>query len=278
MKSKNYAGLVIKKRHWLLAVIIFILLGWLCNIVFFNAKPLFKKEKISENEAENSKSILLQTNLGVSNENSVDSVSKNERNKDVAVPATAQVTLFEKEISEDQKVSYKPQSTDEAFKFLQSKKTEDPLAEFYKLQELRIEIPRDLQPGESFSPDKDDMTFNFIGLFADKTANIKMFFAVDDETGEVAETSCLILKNEIFQLQGTHGFSMRHDGNGYAVIFADSRWHMRMKYVDDYGRFVGQLFKATENGWEFQESFDAVPGSMPRNKQGESFCERLKSY
>ena len=89
----------------------------------------------------------------------------------MAVQATAPVTLFEKEISEDQKVSYKPQSTDEAFKFLQSKKTEDPLAEFYKLHELRIEIPRDLQPEDTFSPDKDDMSFIFMGLFADKTAS-----------------------------------------------------------------------------------------------------------
>lgn len=107
-----------------------------------------------------------------------------------------------------------------------------------------------------------------------REANLKIYLTADIDTHELDESSCLILKNEIFRGQAFH---FRHDGDGYAVAMVESRWYLRLKYIDDYGRFVGQLFKATENGWQFQESFDAVPTAMPKPDQQRSICERIKS-
>lgn len=202
--------------------------------------------------------------------------SKNTRISDVKISthAPAPVVLFEKQTPSFVPIPYKPKNTDEAIRFLESKTVEDPSDEFPKLMPLYVSMPRNMRPGDSFYAESTNMTLIFMGVFADRKAKLKLYLTANIDTHELDESSCLILKNEVFRGAAFH---FRHDGEGYAVAMVESRWYMRMKYIDDYGRFVGQLFKATENGWQFQEAFDAVPSAVPRAEQHRTVCEILKA-
>lgn len=205
----------------------------------------------------------------------IDPVLSDKKNDNKSNQEVQPRVLFERDKSISSEVSYNPQKLEDVFAFLENKKREEPLAEFSKLHDFAAEVPRDLKEGESFRIDAKD-AFNFVGLYIDRTVNIKLFLFVDIETGQLGEQSCLIVKDEVYQNQ--NGFQIRLDGNGYAVILVDSKWYLRMKYVDDYGHLVGHLYKLSENGWLFQESFDAFSRKLVNRPMmpGSDFCHRIR--
>ena len=147
--------------------------------------------------------------------------------------------------TEDNGVEYKvvPRKKKIIQDMLTLKDKENPADEFNKL------MPIDFNKAESGM---------FSGVFADQQASIKLALYFDGSTYQLTEDSCFLPPDgrPIPNLKGR--IQMRDDQNGYAVIYADGLWYLRMGYAFSPKRnLVGKLYKKIADHWTFVSDFSA---------------------